>query len=623
MDLVGKMLAGRYEIIEEVGKGGMAHVYKARCHFLNRYVAVKVLKEEHRDDKEFVNRFNTEAQAAARISNPHVVSIFDVGYESGLYYIVMEYVEGITLKEYISENRRLPWRQAAEFAAQICEGLDAAHKKSVIHRDIKPQNIIMTKGDILKITDFGIARATTQATTTTANSTIGTVHYLSPEQARGGYTNEKTDIYSLGIVLYEMLTGRVPFDDNTAVAIAIKHIQEKPVLPRILNNNIPKSMEYIVMKALNKEQDLRYASAADFLDDLRKVIKNPDAVLGVTGQTNAEDDIDVTRKHDAIADKDIERYNKEKGTREYNDYVKKLDSEMEERKLREIDRKRAIRAQKKKERRVTIAAIVAAVLVIAGLSAVFSAASGGGFFSIFQGAEKVKVPNVVDMKLTDAQNKYKADGLSIIKASEKLSDKEAGTILEQDPPANSSVTKRDDIIIRVVVSAGNKTVKLRDYTKIKVDEAKKEIIRDGFKVNIVEKESSSEEKDMVISQEPAAGSDVSEGALITLYVSKGDKKDDKDKDTNKDKDNKDDKKDNNTSTNTSTNTNTNTNTEKDNTNNNPSNTDTPSGNNNQEPETNENTENNNNNQGNTGNEGGGNTGNATGGGAGTAPGITN
>ena len=188
MDLVGKVLADRYEIREEVGKGGMAQVYKAWCNLLNRYVAIKVLKEEFKDDKEFVRRFNVEAQAAAGISNPHVVSIYDVGCENGLYYIVMEYIEGITLKEYIEEKGKLPWREAAGFAAQICEGLEAAHKSHVIHRDIKPQNIIMTPEGILKVTDFGIARATSQATMTMANSAIGTVHYLSPEQARGGYT---------------------------------------------------------------------------------------------------------------------------------------------------------------------------------------------------------------------------------------------------------------------------------------------------------------------------------------------------------------------------------------------------------------------------------------------------
>lgn len=555
MNLVGKMLAGRYEILEEIGKGGMAHVYKARCHFLNRFVAIKVLKEELRDDKEFVHRFNTEAQAAARISNPHVVSIFDVGFENGLYYIVMEYVEGITLKEYIAEKHALPWRQAAEFAAQICEGLQAAHKCSVIHRDIKPQNIIMANGGTLKVTDFGIARATSQATTTATNSTIGTVHYLSPEQARGGYTNEKTDIYSLGVVLYEMLTGRLPFDDSTPVAIAIKHIRENPVLPRILNNDIPEAMEHIVLKAMNKEQDARYASAGEFLRELNAVIENPNVKLAggdVPDYVEDDEDIDVTRKRSAIDDSDIDNYDKTKRSKnsEYEKYADKIDEDMEERKLRNIDRKRAIREQKKKERRITIAAIAAAVLVIAGMGVAFSAMSGGGVTALFKGSEKVEIPNVLDMKLDAAQKQYKGNGFSIVKQSERASDKEAGTILEQDPPAGNDVTKRDDIIIRVVVSAGSEVISLEDYTGLKIDDAKRKISEKGLKVNIVEKESSSEEKDKVISQEPTAGKEVAKGGLVTLYVSRGDKTDDGKNDGDKG-DNKDDKdKNNNSNSNT-------------------------------------------------------------------------
>ncbi len=527
MDLIGKMIAGRYEILEEVGKGGMAHVYKARCHLLDRYVAVKVLKEELKDDKEFVHRFNTEAQAAARISNPHVVSIYDVGIENGLYYIVMEYVEGITLKEYIAEKHVLQWRQAADFAAQICEGLSDAHRKSVIHRDIKPQNIIITEDGVLKVTDFGIARATTQATTTTANSTIGTVHYLSPEQARGGYTNERTDIYSLGVVLYEMLTGRVPFDDNTAVTIAIKHIQEKPILPRILNNSIPESMEYIVMKAMNKEQSQRYESAGAFLKDLRTVIKNPSIKLDfdIPDFVTDDDDIGVTKKRTAIDDKTIEKYNERnsKSKLEYDEYAKRLDEEMEESRLRKIDRQKAIREQKKKERKITIAAVGAAIAVIMLMYFAFS----GIISTIFGSSEKIEIPNVIEMKLEDAQKQYKKDGFSIVKQSEKLSDKEEGVILEQDPPSGTDVTKRSDIVIRVVVSSGNKTKRVGNYTAMKVDEARRLIEEDGFKVNIVEKESSSEEKDMVITQDPAADTEISEGGLVTIYVSKGDGRDDK------------------------------------------------------------------------------------------------
>lgn len=553
MNLIGTMLAGRYEILEEIGKGGMAYVYKARCHFLNRLVAIKVLKEELRDDKEFVHRFNTEAQAAARISNPHVVSIYDVGFENGLYYIVMEYVDGITLKEYIAEKGVLPWRQAAEFAAQICEGLSAAHKKSVIHRDIKPQNIIMTEGGVLKVTDFGIARATTQATQSTSSSTIGTVHYLSPEQARGGYTNERTDIYSLGVVLYEMLTGRLPFNDNTAVAIAIKHIQEKPVLPRILNNEIPESMEYIVMKALNKEQNLRYASADAFLADLNKAIKNPNVVLGDAKQ--AADDLDRTVKRDAIDDRDIDNYERQRRRQnpEYGKYADRVDREVKENRQRNVDRLRAVKEQKKKERRITIAAVIAAIVVLAGLGVVFSMMTGGSALSVFTGGEKVKIPNVMDMLLTDAQKQYRQDGFSIIKKSEKASDKAAGTILEQNPPAGSEVTKKDDIVITVVVSSGASNIKVDNYTNLKIDEARKKIAESKLKVNEIEEESSTVAEGVVIRQEPSAGQEVSEGYLVTLYVSSGNKKD-ADKTQTEDKKNDSNKNDSTTTDNKSNNT---------------------------------------------------------------------
>lgn len=553
MNLIGTMLAGRYEILEEIGKGGMAYVYKARCHFLNRLVAIKVLKEELRDDKEFVHRFNTEAQAAARISNPHVVSIYDVGFENGLYYIVMEYVDGITLKEYIAEKGVLPWRQAAEFAAQICEGLSAAHKKSVIHRDIKPQNIIMTEGGVLKVTDFGIARATTQATQSTSSSTIGTVHYLSPEQARGGYTNERTDIYSLGVVLYEMLTGRLPFNDNTAVAIAIKHIQEKPVLPRILNNEIPESMEYIVMKALNKEQNLRYASADAFLADLNKAIKNPNVVLGDAKQ--AADDLDRTVKRDAIDDRDIDNYERQRRRQnpEYGRYADRVDREVKENRQRNVDRLRAVKEQKKKERRITIAAVIAAIVVLAGLGVVFSMMTGGSALSVFTGGEKVKIPNVMDMLLTDAQKQYRQDGFSIVKKSEKASDKAAGTILEQNPPAGSEVTKKDDIVITVVVSSGANNIKVDNYTNLKIDEARKKIAESKLKVNEIEEESSTVAEGVVIRQEPSAGQEVSEGYLVTLYVSSGNKKD-ADKTQTEDKKNDSNKNDSTTTDNKSNNT---------------------------------------------------------------------
>lgn len=516
MDLVGKILAGRYEVREEVGKGGMALVYKAWCNLLNRYVAIKVLKEEFKDDKEFVHRFNVEAQAAARISNPHVVSIYDVGYQSGFYYIVMEYIEGITLKEYIAENDRLSWREAVSFAAQIAEGLEAAHKNHVIHRDIKPQNIIMTPEGVLKVTDFGIARASnSQATMTMANTAIGTVHYLSPEQARGGYTDSRTDIYSLGVVLYEMLTGKLPFTDESPVAVAIKHIQEEPTPIRELNPKIPASVERATMRAMNKEPEKRYATAGEFVKELRQVLIDPHGEL--SGGT--DNDMNATIPMHKIEDSDMEKYRKERTSEDdYAKYAKEIDREVEEQKMREVDNRRSAKERKKKERKVTMLAVLSAILVIAILGVAFSALTGG--LHLFGGGETVEIPKLVDMKLDQAQKEYK-DRFSIVRRSETQSDKPEGTILEQTPQAGDKVSKRDDIVIYVVVSAGNEVITLDNYVGMEGKEAERKLWMAGFQVNLVEKYSDSEEKDKVLAQEPIAGGTIAKGGLVTLYISKG------------------------------------------------------------------------------------------------------
>lgn len=516
MDLVGKILAGRYEVREEVGKGGMALVYKAWCNLLNRYVAIKVLKEEFKDDKEFVHRFNVEAQAAARISNPHVVSIYDVGYQSGFYYIVMEYIEGITLKEYIAENDRLSWREAVSFAAQIAEGLEAAHKNHVIHRDIKPQNIIMTPEGVLKVTDFGIARASnSQATMTMANTAIGTVHYLSPEQARGGYTDSRTDIYSLGVVLYEMLTGKLPFTDESPVAVAIKHIQEEPTPIRELNPKIPASVERVTMRAMNKDPEKRYATAGEFVKELRQVLIDPHGEL--SGGT--DNDMNVTIPMHKIEDSDMEKYRKEQTSEEdYAKYAKEIDREVEEQKMREVDNRRSAKERKKKERKVTLLAVLSAILVIAILGVAFSALTGG--LHLFGGGETVEIPKLVDMQLEQAQKEYK-DRFSIVRRSETQSDKPEGTILEQTPQAGDKVSKRDDIVIYVVVSAGNEVITMDNYVGMEGKEAERKLWMAGFQVNLVEKYSDSEEKDKVLAQEPIAGGTIAKGGLVTLYISKG------------------------------------------------------------------------------------------------------
>ena len=275
MNLIGKMLNNRYEILEKIGNGGMATVYRAKDHVLNRFDAIKFLKDEFTTDSEFIKKFNSEAQAAASLTHPNIVQIFDVCNEDNLYYIVMELIQGKTLKEIINEDGILSWKWSVNVAAQIASALETAHKNNIIHRDIKPHNIIITEDGIAKVTDFGIAKAVSNSTITAFGSTIGSVHYFSPEHARGGYTDAKSDIYSLGIVMYEMLTGRVPFDADTPVSVALKQVQEEPVEPIKYNPNIPISVNRIILKAIQKDPNQRYQNATEMLKDLSMALKNP------------------------------------------------------------------------------------------------------------------------------------------------------------------------------------------------------------------------------------------------------------------------------------------------------------------------------------------------------------
>ena len=277
--MIGKTLGNRYEIVEKVGSGGMSFVYKARCSLLNRYVAVKILRPEFISDESFVKKFRQESQAAASLSHQNIVGIYDVGVDEDIYYIVMEYIEGKTLKQLIREKGRMNPHHAAEIAQQICKALVHAHKNHIVHRDIKPHNILVTKDGTAKVTDFGIARAVTSSTVTNTGSVIGSVHYFSPEQARGGYIDEKSDLYSLGIVLYEMVTGKVPFEGESPISIALKHIQETVTPPAELIDGIPAGLEQIIMKAIQKDPGSRYETAEQMLEDIRAFIKNEDIVF--------------------------------------------------------------------------------------------------------------------------------------------------------------------------------------------------------------------------------------------------------------------------------------------------------------------------------------------------------
>lgn len=523
MNLVGKVLANRYEIIEEIGSGGMAVVYKARCRLLNRFVAIKVLRPDLQNDEEFVRRFNVEAQAAASLTHPNIVSIYDVGNQDGLHYIVMEYVEGETLKDYLDKKHVLPWREAAEYAIQILRGLEQAHKNSIIHRDIKPHNIIMTSDGVLKVTDFGIARASVQSTMTCDNSAIGSVHYISPEQARGGYTDERSDLYSLGIVLYEMLTGVVPFDNESPVTIAIKHIQEKPVPPREHNISIPLSLEKVVLKAIAKEVSARYRSASEMIADIKNILDDPAYVIHDAEEPKKEYETGSTIKMDAVDDAVIEKHDRESHVHEEHKTEHEHNGrEVEEEMNKKTPKRRNSRGEidKKKEKKVVAVAIICAVLLICLIGAAFMSLMGFG--GIFGSSDKESVPRLEGMLYDDAVEKYKDSGFSIVKGAVAESDKEEGTILSQEPEAGSKVKKSDEIVITVTISEGSSDITLKNYTRYNdTRKAEIELNKLGLEAEFVDEYDDTIPSGSIISQSPKAGSKVKKGDVITFKVSKG------------------------------------------------------------------------------------------------------
>lgn len=343
----GMIVAERYEILGKIGTGGMADVYKAKDHKLNRFVAVKVLKPEFREDTTFIKKFRSEAQAAAVLTHPNIVNVFDVGDDNGVYYIVMELIEGITLKEYISKKGKLSVKEATSIAIQVSMGLEAAHSHGIVHRDVKPQNIIISMDGKVKVTDFGIARAA--SSNTISSNVMGSVHYSSPEQVRGGYSDEKSDIYSLGITLYEMVTGKVPFDGDTTVAIAIKHLQEEMVPPSAYTPELPHSLEQIILKCTQKSVDRRYQNMEDVIADLKHSLIDPQ------GDFVKLTSVDTDAKTVVISDKELGEI------KHMPKQVSKPEPEVLEEEINETDyddepeetsrRKKGVRSEKKKEKR--------------------------------------------------------------------------------------------------------------------------------------------------------------------------------------------------------------------------------------------------------------------------------
>ena len=518
MELIGKILAGRYEIIQVVGKGGMATVYKARDNLLNRYVAVKVLKDEYSKDEVFVKRFRTEAQSAASLIHPNIVSVFDVGEDKGISYIVMELLESKTLKDYIEEKGPLSSELTLKIAAQIASALEAAHKAHIVHRDIKPQNIILNQNLVAKVTDFGIAKVTntTSATITSFGKTMGSVHYFSPEHAKGGYTDAKSDLYSLGVVMYEMATGKLPFDAESPVSVALKHIQEDPVPPIEVNPMVSRGLNDIILKAMEKSTATRYQTASEMLTDISIALSKP--TNGISQRPSSSVQAGETQVIPTLTDEEIQnsvpnvRTRQSTGSR--SAYVPPKPVKEEASDVEDLDKKDKNKNNKKK---VIIACSIVAILIV-GL--VF------GYFirKIIKSTkeDEIEIPAIVGMSIDEVRQKYEPLGYTINQtSSEYNSEYEEGKIITQDPQQGTKTTSK---IISVTVSKGTKLVRVTNQEGKDIKVAKYELENTlGFIVEQEDKVSDTVAKGIIISQD-YKDVDRPYGSVIKVVVSSGDGK---------------------------------------------------------------------------------------------------
>ena len=520
MELIGKILAGRYEIIEKIGEGGMAYVFKARDNLLNRYVAIKILKEEFSKDEVFVKRFRTEAQSAASLIHPNIVSVFDVGEDRGISFIVMELLESKTLKDYIQAKGPLSSELTLKIAAQIASALEAAHKAHIVHRDIKPQNIILNQNLVAKVTDFGIAKVTntSTATITSFGKTMGSVHYFSPEHAKGGYTDAKSDLYSLGVVMYEMATGKLPFDADSPVSVALKHIQETPIEPKQINPNVSQALNQIIMKAMEKSTANRYQTATEMLTDISIALAKPTSSLVARPQSSIE--AGDTQVIPTLNDSEDENLVPNVRTRQSSNRT--AYTPVKEEKNSNIDESKNTQSaedlKKAKKKKMTIIAISLVLIIIAG-----------GFLGFFINRivnndedDEIEIPNLVGKDFEEAQKEWQEKGLELRqRSSDYNTDYEEGQIITQEPQAG---TKTKEKIVYADVSKGTRMVKVTNIEGKDIKVAKYELENTlGFVV----------EQENVISDTVAAGIVISQeykdverpyGSVIKVQVSSGDGK---------------------------------------------------------------------------------------------------
>ena len=537
----GMIIAERYEIVGKIGTGGMADVYKAMDHKLNRFVAVKVLKPEFREDTTFIKKFRSEAQAAAGLTHPNIVNVFDVGDDGGVYYIVMELIEGITLKEYISKKGKLSIKEATSIAIQVSMGLEAAHSHGIVHRDVKPQNIIISTDGKVKVTDFGIARAA--SSNTISSNVMGSVHYSSPEQVRGGYSDEKSDIYSLGITLYEMVTGRVPFDGDTTVAIAIKHLQEEMVPPSVYTPDLPYSLEQIILKCTQKSVDRRYSRMEDVIADLKHSLIDPqgDFVRLTTVDNDAktvvisEEELgEIKHTPKQITKPEITALEEEKY--DDNDY----DDAEEEYRPRSEHRSGKKKKHHGSGRGLTIAALIGGavllivlVVVLGRAAGLFGTGSSGAADSSKAEAKQesaadglATVPDLVGKTEEEAKTLANDAHLGVQMAGEEASDQEKGRISRQETAAGTQVEA--NTTVKYWVSTGTAQVTIPDLDGRTGIDAQQTLEDLGLQVNVQKEYSDTDDNGYalvdpgyVYNVEPAAGTSVQAGSSVTLTVSRG------------------------------------------------------------------------------------------------------
>ncbi len=486
MNLEGRLIANRYEIIEKIGNGGMATVYKAQDKMLNRYVAVKILRDEFTTDQEFIKRFNSEAQAVASLTDPNIVAVYDVGNEGNLYYIVMELVQGKTLKEVIQEEGRISWKWSLKVAIQIAQALDAAHKNNIIHRDIKPHNIIITEEGVAKVTDFGIAKAVSNSTITAFGTTLGSVHYFSPEHARGGYTDAKSDLYSLGVVMYEMLTGKVPFDADTPVSIALMHMQEKPVEPIELNPNIPTSVNKIVVKAMQKDANLRYQSAQELLRDLNMALKNPEGNF--------------------VFMKDTE-----------NDYPTQRIPTMQDAEISEDSDVKEEKGLKKFIKKHKVFSAITGAIILFVLTILVT------YYGLKLTAVKdVQIPSVVGLTQEEAKNKIEEENLVYVELEPQFSpDVPEGSIISQDPAYIDNYKIKEKSEIKVVISKGQELTTVPKVVGEEKEQAISMLEEANLIAEVIEENNEKVEAGIVVSQETKENTQVNAGETVKIHVSLG------------------------------------------------------------------------------------------------------